>query len=159
MALSLPGSSRDTPRSMQPSSAGVVEQTKIAMPAHLEVRESTIPNAGKGMFAKRRIEEAETIGRYRGRRMTASAADHLPASHKPYLLKRRDGMVIDGYSLSNRMRWANHSLTPNAYFAEKKGKVLVIALEDIEEGDEVFIDYTYDPTQPDKSLITSYCKK
>lgn len=136
------------------------------MPAHLKVKRSKIPGLppgmDRGMFARERIEVLDTIGRYRGRLITAEAADRLPAWKKPYLLKKMDGMVIDGSGMTNSMRWANHSSTePNAEFVEEKDKVIVVAMRDIEAGEEILVQYSdsYDPEKPDRSLISSYLVK
>jgi SET domain-containing protein len=55
------------------------------------------------------------------------------------------------------MGYANHSLAPNAHFVEdEQGRVFLEALQDIDEGEEIFADYGYDPVEPDMSLISSY---
>jgi SET domain-containing protein len=74
------------------------------------------------------------------------------------------GQIVDGFNLRNHMRWINHSKEPNAkayVYGDQLGasKIVIRALRYIKKGEEVYINYDYDPTQPDKSLISAYCKK
>lgn len=127
------------------------------LPPDLEVKDSLIVGAGKGLFVRRDYNNGERIGRYRGTIYSRKKIDFLPASHKPYLMGGLGNEVIDGYALHNHMRWINHSTEPNAYahlFSD--GRVWIIALRKIKAGEEVYIFYGYDPTIRDKSLITSY---
>jgi SET domain-containing protein len=129
------------------------------LPPWFEVKESLIADAGKGLFVKRSYRQDQKIGRYRGRSYARKEADSLPAERKPYLFASLPGQVIDGYSFNNHMRWVNHSTDPNAYVELRSSGVLVFrALRDIEAGEELYIDYEYDPKTPDKSLISSYIK-
>ena len=120
------------------------------LPPHLAVLPSLIAGAGMGLFAKRKIRDRRRIGRYRGWSYREHAAsDTVPEAHKPYLMDTIGNGFIDGYTLNNHMRWANHSAEPNAYaHLESDGVVYFVALRDIEEGEEIYIDYGYDPTVP-----------
>ena len=121
-------------------------------PPHIEVRTSLIPGAGMGLFAKRLIKAGRKIGRYRGTTLYKhSASDTVPESHKPYLIDTIENGVIDGYTERNHMRWVNHSTSPNAYaHLESDGVIFFIALKNIKAGDEIYIDYGYDPNDPPK---------
>jgi SET domain-containing protein len=128
------------------------------LPPHLEVKPSLIEGAGMGLFAKKRIKEGRKIGRYRGtsyRRDACKNGDLLPdfELRRPYLLRNFADILVDGYSLNNHMRWANHSTTPNAWAkAESDGVVYFIALRTIESGEEIYIDYGYDPVLYEQRL-------
>lgn len=132
----------------------------LSLPPHLDVRESLIPDAGYGLFARRKIRDGKRIGRYRGTvYWSGTASDVVPESHKPYLMDTVEGGVIDGYRFDNHMRWANHSEEPNAYaHLENDGVVFFFALRDIEEGEEIYIDYGYDPTVPDTTITVPRCQ-
>lgn len=132
-------------------------------PAHLEVKRSLIANAGDGLFAKRRIRKDKRIGKYRGVSYARKeASDTVEESHKPYLVSLGDGSFRDGYQMNNHMRWANHKShvegrdvddpnEPNAWLRLMEDKVVYVeALRDIEEGEEIYIDYGYDPVIPEE---------
>jgi SET domain-containing protein len=141
----------------------------LHLPRHLEVKESLILGAGMGLFAKRLIRKnkmyrntfiGKPIGVYKGTRYAKKKGDSLRAEKKPYLMKGRPGEVIDGSRLDNHMRWINHSTMPNAVAVwNDDGTVEFYAIRNIEEGEEIYIDYGYDPTVRDKSLISSYISK
>jgi SET domain-containing protein len=118
------------------------------LPHFLEVKISLIPGAGLGLFAKRALRADRKLGRYRGDYYKdRAAADGLPAHRRPYLMDTIEGGIIDGYSLHNHMRWANHSSEPNAIaFLMEDGVVFFHTLRRIEAGEEIYIDYGYDPT-------------
>ncbi|NJL70503.1 MAG: SET domain-containing protein [Candidatus Competibacteraceae bacterium] len=134
------------------------------LPTHLEVKTSGIANAGMGLYAARYISEGKKIGKYKG--ITMYGMPHgWPREKKAYLvnLQPEGGgyyAVRDGHKMSNHMRWANHKKFAGAtheedcnawlYVAEDK-VVYMKALRDIEKGEEIFIDYGYDPTEPDSS--------
>ena len=144
------------------TSARMTSAPPPPLPAHLkvDVRPSLIPNAGWGLFARERIRNGRRIGRYRGTvYYNRSGSDSVPESHKPYLMDTVEGGVIDGYRMDNHMRWANHSTMPNAYaHLENDGVVFFIALRDIEPDEEIYIDYGYDPTVPDRTVTVPRCQ-
>lgn len=136
------------------------------LPPHLEVRRSLIPNAGMGLFARERIvhrqrTDGRLLGRYRGRRFRDrdAALRGVPDAHLPYLMSGFGGEVIDGFRYDNHMRWANHSETPNAWaHLESDGVIFFRTLRTIEPGEEITIDYGYDPTRPDYGIVRR-CRK
>lgn len=144
------------------------------MPPHLEVKPSLIPNAGMGLFTTKKIRKDKKIGKYRGIDYP-SYPRGLPKERRPYLVYLGSGQVRDGFQLNNHMRWANHKKhvkhkirtlargvtwihrdsshpdEPNAWLELNEDKVVYVkALRDIEPGEEIYIDYGYDPTKPDK---------
>ncbi len=142
------------------------------MAPHLEVKPSLIPNAGMGLFTRKKIKEGKKIGKYRG--IDYPSHPHLPKERRPYLVYLGSGQVRDGFQMNNHMRWANHKKhvktkhlvggsvywfhrdpshpdEPNAWLELNEDKtVYVMALRDIEAEEEIYIDYGYDPTVPDK---------
>ena len=131
---------------------------RLLLPAHLDVRRSRILGAGMGLFARRRIRNRRRIGKYRGTYFANRAAidrpDCVPLENRAYLMDSLGDGVVDGGTLTNHMRWANHSdEAPNAYARlENDGVIFFIALRDIEPGEEILIDYGYDPRTRDESL-------
>jgi SET domain-containing protein len=140
------------------------------MAPHLEVKTSLIPNAGKGLFTNKKIRKDSKIGKYRG--TSYPSHPHLPRERRPYLVYLGAGGVRDGFQMNNHMRWINHKKhrkyrdpyddrvwlhrdashpdEPNAWLELNEDKtVYVKANRDIEAGEEIYIDYGYDPTVPD----------
>lgn len=121
------------------------------LPRCVEVKRSLIEDAGMGLFATRKIPRDKRIGVYRGTILSREAADLLPKERKPYLMEHLGDDVIDGYRMDNHMRWANHSYTPNAYAKlYSDGVIRFISLRRIRKGEEIYIDYGYDPTIPEQ---------
>ena len=105
--------------------------------SHLLIRPSR-PGLGFGLFAARRIEKGSFVIEYTGRRVASAYADTLPTR---YLFELDEAWTIDGSSRSNRARYINHACTPNAEGLILDGRILVHAVRDISEGEEITIDY------------------
>lgn len=143
------------------------------MAPHLEVKPSLIPGAGMGLFTTKKIKKDRKIGKYRG--TSYDSHPRLPKERRPYLVYLGAGGVRDGYQMNNHMRWINHKKhvkhkirtlargvswvhrdpshpdEPNAWLELNEDKVVYVkALRDIQPGEELYIDYGYDPTVPDK---------
>jgi SET domain-containing protein len=95
--------------------------------------------AGLGLFATERIEEGETIIEYLGDILTAEEAEKKSGSM--YLFEVSKNKTIDGTPRWNTARYANHSCAPNAESEIRKGRVFIVALRDIEQGEEITFDY------------------
>ena len=130
------------------------------MAPHLEVKPSLIPNAGMGLFTRKKIKKNKRVGKYRG--IDYPSHPCVPRERRPYLVYIGGGGVRDGFQMNNHMRWANHKAyvegrhpnhpdQPNGWLELNEDKVVFLrALRDIEAGEEIYIDYGYDPTIPDK---------
>ncbi len=87
------------------------------------------PIHGMGLFAVRRIEKGEVIGELEGERTDA------------------DGMYVlwideqTGFRVTNELRFINHDDEPNACYYDD---LTVVALRDIEAGEEITHDYNAD---------------
>lgn len=132
------------------------------LPPHLEVKPSLIPGAGMGLFTRRAIKKKKRIGRYRGVIYSSriDAYRSTPKNHRPYFINGIQNEVIDGYSFKNHMRWANHSSTPNAYaILENDGVIFFEAARDLAAGEEIYINYGYDPTVAEESEPIQRCRR
>ena len=108
------------------------------------MRRSTIH--GRGVFARAPIAAGEPILDYRGevigwpeanRRYQQSTAEH---GHT-FFFDLGDGQVIDGGRGGNSARWINHGCEPNCEAIVDGGRVVIHALHDIAEGEELLLDY------------------
>jgi SET domain-containing protein len=112
----------------------------------IDVRPSGIH--GLGAFAARRLERAETIGEYAGRRHHPDAEGDW--NHElTYVFGLSDGSFIDGSEGGNATRHINHSCAPNCTAFEVEDadgglRIVIEAARRIEPGEELFIDYALD---------------
>lgn len=95
--------------------------------------------AGLGLFAGEDIKKGEIIIEYIGNILNKEEADKKTSSQ--YLFEVSRNKTIDGTPRWNIARYANHSCDGNAESDVKKGRVFVIAIKNIKEGDEIVYDY------------------
>lgn len=119
--------------------------SKSNMPWH-EVRRS--PLHGNGVFALRSIPAGTNVLPYTGARISSEEADarHPTNPDDPFhtfFFALSCGKVIDGGRKGNDARWINHSCAPNCEAQENPEgtRVTIVALRDIEAGEELFYDY------------------
>jgi SET domain-containing protein len=110
----------------------------------LRVRRS--PVHGRGVFANRRFAAGETIIEYVGERISWDEAlrrhPHDPSQpNHTFYFHVSDALTIDGKVGGNASRWINHSCAPNCETEVRGERVFVVALRDIEPGEELFFDY------------------
>ena len=102
---------------------------------------------GLGLFAARAFAAGELLGRYEGRRLSASEVEAVDwDSDLTYLFELSDGTIIDGAQDGNDLRHLNHSCQPNCEAVEclEDNGLLqlgIVALRAIAVGEELFIDY------------------
>ena len=116
-------------------------------PSYIEIKESTIPNAGKGAFANVDIPEDTTIGEYLGKNYIGK---DISNAHGDYLfsikVKNKEVKIIDGKSksLSSWVRYVNSPLKfedGNAHFYQYNQKIFIKTRKPIKKGDELFAYY------------------
>jgi SET domain-containing protein len=115
-------------------------------PQPFEIRDS--PIAGRGAFALRRIAKGERVTEYIGERITHAEADRRydddsMHEHHTFLFTVSSRTVIDATVDGNDSRYINHSCDPNCESEVVRGRVYVLALRDIAEGEELHYDYAY----------------
>jgi hypothetical protein len=99
----------------------------------LEVRDTA--QCGKGNFAIRDIDKGELLMIHGGWIMTRAEETALPEPYNDYGLPITEDLVL--YSREDDT-FINHSCDPNAGY---KGQIFLVAMRDIEAGDEICIDY------------------
>ena len=114
------------------------------MDAVLDIR--PVEGKGRGLFALRAFERGTTIERAPVLVLPAAAHVHLDqtALYDYYFAWGQPEQIalVLGYT-----SFANHSYQPNARYEKDvaAGLVMLVALQDIEAGDEVTVNYNGDP--------------
>lgn len=115
----------------------------------LEVRSSNIDR--RGCFAAQAMPAGAIFREYTGERISPGEADRREADPtRPgiYTLWLDNGDVIDGWFGGNETIYLNHSCAPNCFMEEVAGRVYLGAEQAIAVGEELTIDYAYDPETP-----------
>ena len=107
------------------------------MDPRFEIRES--PGTGWGLFALQDIGEGDFILEYTGTKVPSKISE---TSGSKYLFEIDDVWTIDGAPHDNHARWINHACVPNVEAEiDQNNKIMIYALRDIVEGEELTIDY------------------
>uniref|UniRef100_M4C385 SET domain-containing protein n=1 Tax=Hyaloperonospora arabidopsidis (strain Emoy2) TaxID=559515 RepID=M4C385_HYAAE len=113
----------------------------------LEVRESNIPRAGKGLFATKRHLKGSVICEYTGVVLHSQEAA-WKLKDKSYLMKLGDGKYVDTLHCPHVLaRYINDCRGRfggfNVHFDKRPddNKANVVAMRDIEPGEELYVNY------------------
>jgi SET domain-containing protein len=102
---------------------------------------------GLGVFANRTIGPGQVLARYGGEILSAEEVKCELAAGNPYLLELPDGRVMDGSASSELGRFFNYSCDPSAHLEYREGVPLIISSRAIARGEEITIDYGFEPTE------------
>ncbi len=108
-------------------------------PTNVRVKRSS---AGLGLFAAVRFKKRETIIEYIGKRISSREGDEL--ENNSYIFTVNSKTDIDGSPRWNTARYANHSCRPNCESVIRQGRVFIIAMRNIQPGEELTYDYGKD---------------
>jgi hypothetical protein len=100
---------------------------------------------GMGLFATKPIKKGTRIIRYFGPLLDCNKEEQDAIENK-YLFQLTNRWTIDGAVRENIARYINHSCRPNAESDVKpiKRKVFIVAIKNIEPGEEINYDYGTD---------------
>ncbi len=118
---------------------------------YLYTKESTIPNAGLGLFTKKFIPKGENVVQYKGKVTTWKKISKRDDGENLYIMYVTEKNVIDASkSKKSLARYANDAkgltrikgLKNNGiYVHDTKGRVFIETKRDIEAGEEIFVGY------------------
>ncbi|MFA5934151.1 MAG: SET domain-containing protein [Candidatus Paceibacterota bacterium] len=94
--------------------------------------------SGLGLFAVEPIKKGQFIIEYVGEKVTTDEANRRGGL---YLFELNSRWTMDGKSRKNVARYINHSCCANAESEIKGGKILISAIKNIKEGEEITYDY------------------
>jgi len=120
---------------------------------YIEVLESRIHN--RGVFARTIIPAGKRIIEYVGERVTKiegqrraeaaiERAEEDSGKGFVYVFELNKRYDIDGDVDWNTARWINHSCEPNCEALTLNGRIWIVALTDIDPGEELSYNYGYD---------------
>ena len=112
------------------------------MKVRVQVGKSRI--AGQGLFTLQDIQKDTRIIRYVGERISKAESSKRIAEGNVYIFTFSGQYDIDGNVLSNTARYINHSCAPNCITELTRRSIWVIALRDIQVGEELTFNYRYD---------------
>ena len=124
-----------------------MSKKKIWTEDDFAIKASTIEGAGKGLFAKRRIEVEDTIGYYTGEVITEKEFYDPDRPFSAYILWVCASHIIVGEGpKANYTRYINHDDEPNAFLvtSSRWKTARFEALRTIEAGEEIFFNYGED---------------
>ncbi len=108
----------------------------------LELGESGIH--GRGGYARQRIPEGTSVVEYVGDRVDKKESARHCVEGNPFIFTINDEWDINGDVSWNPARFLNHSCAPNCEAQQEEERIWIVALRDIEAGEELTFNYGYD---------------
>lgn len=125
------------------------------MSKYLFVKESAINRFG--CFTNKFISKDNLIAEYEGELISAEEAMRREEDMNRsgiYTFWLNDENAIDGYKNGNHTKYFNHSCDPSCYYEIAGSKILFYAARDIQQDEELTIDYDYDA---ESELVVCLC--
>lgn len=115
----------------------------------VEVKESVLPGAGKGLFAKEFIPKGSRIVEYKGRITTWKEVDDNDGNNGYIYFVKRNHVIDASRHASALARYANDArglkrvkgITNNSEYVEDGLKVYIESRKDIPAGTEILVEY------------------
>jgi len=119
---------------------------------HLSVKESTIPDAGMGLYTSVAIPKGTQIVEYKGKITTWKEVQHNEGTNGYIFFVNRNHVIDARRTKSALARYANDArglkrvkgLLNNCVYETVKGKVYIKSVKDIPAGAEILVDYGKD---------------
>jgi SET domain-containing protein len=94
----------------------------------------------------RPLASGERIVEYSGQLITKAESLRRCAAGNPFIFAIDDRWDLDGDQPDNPARFFNHSCDPNCEAVLRDGHIWILALRDLQPGEELAFDYGYDLT-------------
>jgi len=100
--------------------------------------------AGQGLFAGQDIQQGTKIIQYIGKKITHAESERRLAAGNVFIIGLDDRYAIDGHTPKNTARYINHACDPNCHTEQFGNTIWIVAIRDIEAGEELTHNYGYD---------------
>jgi uncharacterized protein len=109
----------------------------------IRVRIGTSRIHWQGLFAAQAIKQGTRIIEYTGEKIPRKESERRVCQGNAYIFWLNTRYAIDGKRLTNMARYINHSCDPNCASDIIRGHIWIVALRDIQDGEELTYDYGY----------------
>jgi SET domain-containing protein len=116
---------------------GVICETEL-----IQFRRSRIH--GTGGYARKDIGKGTRVIEYVGKKITKAESNIQCESDNVYIFTLDDEFDLDGNVDWNPARFINHSCAPNCEAEWDEDRLWIVALRDIQPGEELSFNYGYD---------------
>jgi uncharacterized protein len=113
----------------------------VSDPMNIQVRVGPSRIAGQGLFAAQDITKGTRIIQYIGAKIPKAESAERLAQGNAYIFAFNERYDIDGKTLKNKARYINHSCEPNCEAVVTKRTIWIVALRDIQAGEELSYNY------------------
>src|ERR671937_1987643 len=110
----------------------------------IQVRVGPSRIAGQGLFAAQDMPQGTRIIQYVGEKISSRERARRLAAGNVYIFHLTYRYAIDGQTLDNTARYINHSCAPNCEVEKTSDTIWIVALRDIQAGEELSYNYGYD---------------
>ncbi len=112
----------------------------------LQVKESSIPNSGNGLFTLVDIPKDTQIVEFTGEEVTKEEIKKLTGVRSNYLIEMSNGRIVDVYNSDSVAKYANDAEfgggKNNSEIQEyEDGKIWLVSTKKIKAGEEIFCSY------------------
>lgn len=114
---------------------------RLKLDPNLEIKQSTIE--GRGCFARVHLLRGKKIAEYTGEKISNAEARRRGGRRRLRICEVNNRWSLDGSRGGNGTHYINHSCEPNSFVKTVHNHILVMALRDIDPGEEITLDYHF----------------
>jgi hypothetical protein len=112
---------------------------------------------GRGVFVRRDFIVGETLFQIKGKLITCYEDENIDEETRSNTIRFNKGYFLS--PKGNFGNFTNHACNPNARLVKRGGKLFIVALADIEKGEEVTFDYSTVLARDDVWTMNCKCKE